>query len=66
MIGVAPSAHAAFDLHIAVADAGDATALSIAVVAQLIGDDLAKLRGQGDRIKSPMISIGWSWVWHGV
>jgi glucosamine--fructose-6-phosphate aminotransferase (isomerizing) len=45
VIGIATDHHAAFDHHIPVADAGPATQLLQAVVAQLLGYDLARLRG---------------------
>jgi glucosamine--fructose-6-phosphate aminotransferase (isomerizing) len=45
VIGVSPKAHDAFDYHIAVADVSDATLVTIAVAAQLLGYDLARLRG---------------------
>jgi glucosamine--fructose-6-phosphate aminotransferase (isomerizing) len=45
VIGISPERHAAFDQHIPVADAGDATLIASAVVAQLLGYDLAMLRG---------------------
>jgi glutamine---fructose-6-phosphate transaminase (isomerizing) len=45
VVGVSPIAHAAFDYHIPVADLGDATLVASAVPAQLLGYDLARLRG---------------------
>ena len=45
VIGLAPERHAAFDHHIEVADLGEATAIANAVPAQLLGYDLACLRG---------------------
>jgi glucosamine--fructose-6-phosphate aminotransferase (isomerizing) len=45
VIGLAPRGDEAFDRHIEVADAGDATAIANAVSAQLLGYDLARLRG---------------------
>jgi glucosamine--fructose-6-phosphate aminotransferase (isomerizing) len=45
VIGISPRAHDVFDHHIEVADLGDATAIVNAVPAQLLGYDLARLRG---------------------
>ncbi|HKU42230.1 MAG TPA: SIS domain-containing protein, partial [Polyangiales bacterium] len=45
VIGIGPEAHAAFDHHIPVADLGDATLIANAVPAQLLGYELARLRG---------------------
>ncbi len=45
VIGIAPEPHDAFDHFIRVADLGDATAIVNAVPAQLLGYDLARLRG---------------------
>jgi glucosamine--fructose-6-phosphate aminotransferase (isomerizing) len=45
VIGIAPRRHSVFDHHIEVADLGDATSLVGAVPAQLLGYDLARLRG---------------------
>ncbi len=45
IIGIAPRADEAFDLHIPVADLGEATGLVQAVPAQLLGYFLALLRG---------------------
>jgi glucosamine 6-phosphate synthetase-like amidotransferase/phosphosugar isomerase protein len=45
VIGLAPRRDEAFDRHIEVADAGDATAIANAVSAQLLAYDLARLRG---------------------
>ncbi len=45
VIGVSPTAHEAFDLHVAVADLGPASALVNAPPAQLLGYHLALLRG---------------------
>jgi glucosamine--fructose-6-phosphate aminotransferase (isomerizing) len=45
VIGIAPEPHDAFDHFIEVADLGDATAIVNAVPAQLLGYDLARLRG---------------------
>jgi glucosamine--fructose-6-phosphate aminotransferase (isomerizing) len=45
VIGISPKPHDAFDYHIPVADLGDATLVTSAVPAQLLGYDLARLRG---------------------
>lgn len=45
LIGISPEPHPAFDHHIAIADVGDAGQILLAVVAQLLGYDLAILRG---------------------
>jgi glucosamine--fructose-6-phosphate aminotransferase (isomerizing) len=45
LIGIAPEAHPAFDHHIPVADVGEASAILQAISAQLLGYDLALLRG---------------------
>ena len=45
IIGVSPEYDAAFDLHIPVADLGEASGLVEAVPAQLLGYYLALLRG---------------------
>jgi glucosamine--fructose-6-phosphate aminotransferase (isomerizing) len=45
LIGVSPEPDSAFDHHIAVADLAEATAIVNAVPAQLLGYELAKLRG---------------------
>jgi glucosamine--fructose-6-phosphate aminotransferase (isomerizing) len=45
VIGVSPEPDRAFDHHIEVADLGEATAIVNAVPAQLLGYELAKLRG---------------------
>jgi glucosamine--fructose-6-phosphate aminotransferase (isomerizing) len=45
LIGVAPRPHPAFDHHIELATAGDATLVLEAIPAQLLGYDLARLRG---------------------
>jgi glucosamine--fructose-6-phosphate aminotransferase (isomerizing) len=45
VIGISPIAHAAFDHHIPIGDLGDATLVASAVPAQLLGYDLARLRG---------------------
>jgi glucosamine--fructose-6-phosphate aminotransferase (isomerizing) len=45
IIGISPEPNEAFDLHIPVADVGDAAALINVVPAQLLAYDLAKLRG---------------------
>lgn len=45
VIGIAPKPHDAFDHHIQVADLADATLIASAVPAQLLGYDLARLRG---------------------
>jgi glucosamine--fructose-6-phosphate aminotransferase (isomerizing) len=45
VIGISPVAHTAFDHHIPIADLGDATLVASAVPAQLLGYELARLRG---------------------
>ena len=45
MIGVSPQDDPVFDIHIAVADVGDASPIVNALPAQLLGYHLAKLRG---------------------
>jgi len=45
LIGICPQAHPMFDHHIEAADLGDASAIVHAVPAQLLGYDLARLRG---------------------
>jgi glucosamine--fructose-6-phosphate aminotransferase (isomerizing) len=45
LIGVAPEPQPAFDHHIPVADVGEASSILQAISAQLIGYDLALLRG---------------------
>jgi glucosamine--fructose-6-phosphate aminotransferase (isomerizing) len=45
VIGIAPKAHPAFDYHIPVADLDRVTLVASAVPAQLLGYDLARLRG---------------------
>jgi glucosamine--fructose-6-phosphate aminotransferase (isomerizing) len=45
IIGVSPEPHDAFDFHIPVADLGPATTIANAVPGQLLGYDLARLRG---------------------
>ncbi len=45
VVGVSPLGHPLFDHHVKVADVGDATSIANAVVAQLVGYDLAVLRG---------------------
>lgn len=45
VIGVSPAPHEAFDHHVRVADLGPATAIVNAIPAQLLGYDLARLRG---------------------
>jgi glucosamine--fructose-6-phosphate aminotransferase (isomerizing) len=45
LIGIGPQAHAVLDHHIEAADLGDASAIAHAVPAQLLGYDLARLRG---------------------
>jgi glutamine---fructose-6-phosphate transaminase (isomerizing) len=45
LIGVSPRPNGAFDHHIEVADVGDATPIVNAVPGQLLGYDLARLRG---------------------
>jgi glucosamine--fructose-6-phosphate aminotransferase (isomerizing) len=45
LIGVSPEPHPAFDHHIAVADLGEGTAILNAVPAQLLGYEIARLRG---------------------
>lgn len=45
LIGIGPEPHAGFDHHVPIADLPGPTQISIAVVAQLLGYDLATLRG---------------------
>ncbi|HEX3595613.1 MAG TPA: glucosamine-fructose-6-phosphate aminotransferase, partial [Polyangiaceae bacterium] len=45
VIGVSPEPHPVFDHHVEVADLGAATALVATVPAQLLGYELARLRG---------------------
>jgi glucosamine--fructose-6-phosphate aminotransferase (isomerizing) len=45
VIGVSPRPHEAFDHHVEVADLGPATAIVNAVPAQILGYELARLRG---------------------
>jgi glutamine---fructose-6-phosphate transaminase (isomerizing) len=45
VIGIGPEPHAAFDHHIPVADLGEATLIANAIPAQLLGYELALLRG---------------------
>ncbi|HEX4447570.1 MAG TPA: glutamine--fructose-6-phosphate transaminase (isomerizing) [Polyangiaceae bacterium] len=45
VIGVSPRSHEVFDHHVEVADLGDATAIVNAVPAQILGYELARLRG---------------------
>lgn len=45
VIGIAPAPDAAFDYHIQVADLADATLIANAVPAQILGYELARLRG---------------------
>jgi glucosamine--fructose-6-phosphate aminotransferase (isomerizing) len=45
VIGIAPKPHDGFDHHVQVADLGDATLIASAVPAQLLGYELARLRG---------------------
>jgi glucosamine--fructose-6-phosphate aminotransferase (isomerizing) len=45
VVGIGPEPHPVFDHHIATADSGGATAAAIAVAGQLLGYELARLRG---------------------
>ncbi|HKP61696.1 MAG TPA: glutamine--fructose-6-phosphate transaminase (isomerizing) [Polyangiales bacterium] len=45
IIGIGPEPHAAFDHHIPVADLGDATLIANAIPGQVLGYELARLRG---------------------
>jgi glucosamine--fructose-6-phosphate aminotransferase (isomerizing) len=45
VIGISPEPHTAFDYHIPVADMSEATLIASAIPAQLLGYDLAILRG---------------------
>jgi glucosamine--fructose-6-phosphate aminotransferase (isomerizing) len=45
VIGIGPESHAVFDHHVPTADCGAATSLTIAVAGQLLGYELARLRG---------------------
>jgi glucosamine--fructose-6-phosphate aminotransferase (isomerizing) len=45
IVGVAPQDDPTFDVHLPVADAGDASPLVNALPAQLLGYHLARLRG---------------------
>jgi glucosamine--fructose-6-phosphate aminotransferase (isomerizing) len=45
VIGIGPASHAVFDHHLATADCGGATSIAIAVAGQIIGYELARLRG---------------------
>lgn len=45
VIGIGPEPHIAFDHHVPTADSGVATFMSIAVAGQLLGYELARLRG---------------------
>lgn len=45
VIGIGPDSHTVFDHHVATADCGGATSIAIAVAGQLLGYELARLRG---------------------